>query len=178
MQVDIPSGYRRIEAIRKAEVPRLERVNEQFYINLYPENLFGLAVDGDLCELPHICAWSPVLVETSFHPFSDRNYTRPALLSDPGTRFTPPNPDQSPPPILPHRAPAYIPTIPRYIDACLSSHPRLCHLSDAPRLTGNGGMNISYFIRYLFLESDTQRAKLLPILWRMERSDEGFLGSL
>jgi hypothetical protein len=164
VQVDIPSGYRRIEAVRKAEVPRLERVNEQFYINLYPENLFGLAVDGDLCEVPHICAWNPVLVETSFHPFPDRNHTQPALLSDTGTRFTPPNPDQSPPPIRSHRTPVYIPTISRYIDACLSRHPRLCHLSDAPRLTGNGAMDISYLVRYLFLESDTQRAKLLPAL--------------
>ena len=163
-QVDIPSGYRRIEAVRKAEVPRLERINEQFYINLYPENLFGLAVDGDLCEVPHICAWNPVLVETLFYPFPDHNHTCPALLSDTSTRFIPPNPDQSPPPIRPHRTPVYIPTIPRYIDACLSRHPRLSHLSDAPRLTGNGGMDISYLIRYLFLENDAQRAKLLPTL--------------
>ena len=164
-QVDIPSGYHHIEAVRKAEVPRLERVNEQFYINLYPESLFGLLVDGDLCEVPHICAWNPVLVESSFHhPFPDHNHTRLALLSDTGTRFTPLNSDQSPHPIRPHRTPVYIPTIPRYIDACLSRHPRLHHLPDAPRLAGNAGMDISYLVRYLFLESDSQRAKLLPTL--------------
>jgi len=126
--------------------------------------MFGVAVDGDLYEVPHICAWNPVLIETSFHPFPDHNHTCPALLSDTGTRFTPPNPDQSSPPIHPHWTPVYIPTIAQYIDACLSRHPRLYHLSDAPWLTGNGGMDISYLIRYLFLESDTQWEKLLPTL--------------
>jgi hypothetical protein len=148
----------------RAEVPRLERVDEQLYINLYPENVFGLAVDGDLCEVPHIYAWNPVLVESSFHPSSDRTISYPpGLLSDTGIRFIPTNPDQSPPPIRPHRTPVYIPTIPRYIDACLSRHPRLC-LPDAPRFAGNANMDISYLIRYLFLEIDAQRAKLLPAL--------------
>ncbi|KIM83532.1 hypothetical protein PILCRDRAFT_819160 [Piloderma croceum F 1598] len=134
-------------------------------INLYPENLFGLAIDGDLCEVPHIYAWNPVLVESSFHPCPDRTtHYRPELLSDTGTRFIPKNPDQSPPPIRPHRTPVYIPTIPRYIDACLSRHPQLCHLPDAPRFSGNASMDISYLIRYLFLEIDAQRAKLLPTL--------------
>lgn len=164
MQVDISSNYRRIEAVRKAEVPRLERVNEQFYINLYPENLFGLAVDGDLCEVPHIYAWNPVLVESSFHPRPDRTTHHPNLLSDTGIRFIPINPDQSPPPIRPHRTPVYIPTVRRYIDACLSRHPRLCHLPDVPRYVGNARTDISNFIRYLFLEIDAQRAKLLPTL--------------
>jgi hypothetical protein len=31
-------------------------------------------------------------------------------------------------------------------------------------MTGNGAMDISYLIRYLFLEGDAQRAKLLPTL--------------
>jgi hypothetical protein len=31
-------------------------------------------------------------------------------------------------------------------------------------LAGNAGMDISYLVRYLFLESDSQRAKLLPTL--------------
>ena len=34
--------------------------------------------------------------------------------------------------LLPHRTPVYIPTIPRYIDACLSRHLLLAHLPDAP----------------------------------------------
>ena len=97
---------------------------------------FGQTVDGDLCEVPHICAWNAVLIESMFYPFPDRNTAFPRLLCDsstgPGTRFTPKNPDQSPPPIRPHRTPVYIPTIPRYIDACLSRHLLLAHLPNAP----------------------------------------------
>ena len=114
-KVDIKSDFA-IEGVRTAEVPRLERIGEQFYINLWPENLFGLAVDGDLCEVPHICAWNPVLIESTFYPFPDRNTALPRLLCDrgtgPGTQFTPKNPDQSPPPIRSRRTPVYIPTIP------------------------------------------------------------------
>ena len=69
-----------------------------------------------------------------------------------------------PPPIRPHRTPAYIPTIPRYIDACLSRHPLLVHLLDAPPFVGLSALEILYFIRYLFLERDAQREKLLPKL--------------
>jgi hypothetical protein len=161
--VDIQSDFL-VEAVRIAEVPRLERVGEGFYINLWPENLFGLAVDGDLCEVPHICAWNPVLVESKFYPFPDRKQTFPMLLSDEGTRFTPKNPDQSPPPIRTHRTPVYIPTIPRYIDALLSRHPLLASLPDAPRYEGHSSMEISYLIRYLFLENEAQREKLLATL--------------
>jgi len=100
-QVDIESDFG-FEAVRKAEVPRFERLGEQFYINLWPENLFGLAVDGDLCEVPHICAWNPVLAESTFYPFPDHNHSYPKVLSDSGIHFTPECPDQSPPPIRPH----------------------------------------------------------------------------
>jgi len=171
-KVDIESDFY-IEEVRIAEVPRLERIGEQFYINLWPENLFGLAVDGDLCEVPHICAWNAVLIEPTFYPFPDRNTAFPRLLCDsdtgPGTRFTPKNPDQSPPPIRSHRTPVYIPTIPRYIDACLSRHPLLAHLPDAPRFLGESSLDISYLIRYLFLEHDAQREKLLSKLHGQRR---------
>ena len=85
-----------------------------------------------------------------------------------GTRFTPNNPDQNPP-IRPHRTPVYVPTIPRYIDSCLSKHHLLRNLPDVPRFTGDDAMDIYYLIRYLFLENDTQRAKLLPTLAGQKR---------
>ena len=158
--MDIKSDFY-IEPVLIAEVPRLERIGEQFYINLYPENLFGLAVDGDLCEVPHICAWNTVLVESTFYPYTDRKATFPRLLCDsgtgPGTRFTPKDPDQSPP-IRPHRTPVYIPAIPRYIDACLSA------FGLPSRRPAIRSFDISYLIRYLFLERDVQREKLLPKL--------------
>lgn len=168
-KVDIKSDFY-IEKVRTAEVPQLERIGEQFYINLWPENLFGLVVDGDLCEVPHICAWDAVLVESTFYPFTDRNTAFPRLLCDSGTGpGTPENPDQSLSPIRPHRTPVYIPTIPRYIDACLSRHPHLAHLPDAPRFLGESNLNTSYLIRYLFLEHDAQQEKLLPKLHEQRR---------
>jgi hypothetical protein len=127
--LDIKSDFL-VEAVRIAEVPRLERARERFCINLWLENLFGLAVDGDLCEVPHVCAWNPVLVESTFYPFPDRKQPFPMLLSDEGTCFTPKNPDQSPPPIRTH--PVYIATIPQYIGTLLSRHPHLASLPDAP----------------------------------------------
>ena len=142
-RVDIPKSDFGIEEIGIAEVPRL----------------------GDLIEVPHICAWNPVLIESTFYPFPDRTTTTfPRLLCGSDTCFTPKNPDQSSPPIRPHRTPVYIPTIPRYIDACLSRHPLLAHLPNAPPFVGQSTLDISYFIRYLFLERDAQREKLLPKL--------------
>ena len=171
-RVDIKSNFY-IEKVHTAEVPWLERIGEQFYINLWPENIFGLAVDGDLCEVPHICAWNAVLIESMFYPFPDHNTAFPRLLCDsgtgPGTRFTPKNPDQSPPPICPHRTPVYIPTIPRYIDACLSRHLLLALLPDAPWFLGESDLDISYLIWYLFLEHGAQWEKLLLKLHRQRR---------
>ena len=171
-RVDIKSNFY-IEKVHTAEVPWLEWIGEQFYINLWPENIFGLAVDGDLCEVPHICAWNAVLIESMFYPFPDHNTAFPRLLCDsgtgPGTCFTPKNPDQSPPPIRPHWTPVYIPTIPQYIDACLSRHLLLAHLPDAPWFLGVSDLDISYLIWYLFLEHGAQWEKLLPKLHRQRR---------
>jgi len=153
-------------AIRQAEIPQFKRVGEEFYISLWPENIFGLAVDG----VPHVCCWNAVLVESQFYPHPIRDRTYPRLLSDEHTRFVPKDPDQSPPPIRPKRTPVYIPTIPRYLDACLYRSKRLKHLPDAPRFRGSSDIDIYYLIRYLFLETDTQRAKLLPMLAEPRRS--------
>jgi hypothetical protein len=112
--LDSGGGDFPVEAVRIAKVPGLERVGERFYINLWPENLFGLAVDG---EVPHICAWNPVLVESKFYPLPVQKQSFSMLL---GTRFTPKNPDQSPPPIRTHRTCLHywlfssLPDAPRY----------------------------------------------------------------
>jgi hypothetical protein len=37
-------------------------------------------------------------------------------------------------------------------------------LPDAPHFMGSSDMDISYLIRYLFLEKEDQRAKILPML--------------
>ena len=97
------------------------------------------------------------------------------LSSDEDTRFTPKNPYQSAPPIRTHRTPVYIPTIPRYIDAFLSRHPFLASLPDAPRYAGHSSIEISYLIRYLFLEDEAQREKLLPTL---AKCDDVYFGSV
>jgi hypothetical protein len=45
----------------------------------------------------------------------------------------------------------------------------LAHLPDAPRFLGESSLDISYLIRYLFLEHDAQREKLLPKLHGQRR---------
>src|SRR6267154_1901010 len=99
-----------VKAIRIAEVPRLKHTEEDFYINLWPEHIYDLPVDGELCEVPHICALNAVLVELQFYAHPDHTGTcrRPRLLSDKGIRFLPNNPDQTPPPLRPILTPVYI----------------------------------------------------------------------
>jgi hypothetical protein len=153
------------EAIRVAEVPRLKHVEEEFYINLWPENSFGLPVDGELCEVPHVCAWNAALVESRFYPQVDpTHHTPPWLLSDTGARFLPKTPDQTPPPLRPQRTRVYIPTIPRYIDACLCKIHASPNDPDNRHLVGDALRDVFYLIRYLHLETENQRAKLLSML--------------
>ncbi|KAJ8586078.1 hypothetical protein M405DRAFT_772092 [Rhizopogon salebrosus TDB-379] len=153
------------EAIRVAEVPRLKHVEEEFYINLWPENSFGLPVDGELREVPHVCAWNAVLVESRFYPQVDpTHHTPPWLLSDTGARFLPKTPDQTPPPLRPQRTRVYIPTIPRYIDACLGKVHASPNDPDNRHLVGDALRDVFYLIRYLHLETENQRAKLLSML--------------
>jgi hypothetical protein len=143
--LDSGGGDFPVEAVRIAKVPGLERVGERFYINLWPENLFGLAVDGDLREVPHICAWNPVLVESKFYPLPVQKQSFSMLL---GTRFTPKNPDQSPPPIRTHRTPVYI----------IGSSLPFQMLHDTQDILAVWKYPIS------FLENEAQREKLLSTL--------------
>jgi hypothetical protein len=161
-----------IKAISTTDVPRLKRVGEGFYLNLWPEYIYKLPVDGELCEVPHISALNPALIEERFYPHHDRTHTHPLCLSQPTLRFMRNQPDQSPPPFRPRRTPVYIPTLPRYLDAsisrCLDVRMSISQvergLPATIRFRGNDWIEISYIIRYLYLENDIQRARLLPML--------------
>jgi hypothetical protein len=178
-KVDVKSNFA-IKEVCTTEVPQLKWIGEQFYINLWPENIFGLTVDVELCEMSHICAWNPVLIKSAFYPFPVCNTALPKLLCDsstgPGTQFTPTNPDQSPSPICPHQTPVYIPTIPQYIDTCLSRHLLLAHLPEAPQFLGESGLDISYLIQYHFLEWCSVGEVTAEAPQAKERSDEGYSG--
>jgi hypothetical protein len=114
-----------IKAISITEVPRLKRVGGKFYHRLWPEHI-KLAVDGDLCEVPHISALNPALVKKRFYPHLDRNHTLPFYLSHPTIRFVRNNLDQTRPPFHTHRTLVYIPTFPRYLDAVISRYLEAC----------------------------------------------------
>jgi hypothetical protein len=161
------------ETKRIAEVPQLKHVEEDFYINLWSEDIVGLQVDGELFEVPHVQvrAFDTVLAGSHFCPQADSttDSDRPTRTSHEGTHLVQVNPDQSPPVPL-QRTAVYIPTIPRYLDALLSWAD--CSRDDLhPRFMGPGKANegISYLIRYLFLETENQRAKLLPMLSERDR---------
>jgi hypothetical protein len=161
----IPADRRVSDDGRPApQVPRLKRLGQDFHILLWSEDLYDLKVDGELCEVPHICSWNAVLAESQFyHPPPPR--VRPHhALPNPGVVCVPRTPDQTPPPGRPNRTPIFIPTIPRYINACLV---RIIHRGSIPYnfpISRNSSIELSYLIQYLFLEMDGQRAKLLPML--------------
>jgi hypothetical protein len=157
------------ETKRIAAVPQLKHVEEDFYINLWSEDIVGLQVDDELFEVPHVqvCAFDhTILAESHFCPQVDSTTDSdgPTWTSHEGMHLVQVNPDQSPP-VPPQRTAVYIPTIPRYLDALLSWAD--CSRDDPhPRFMGPGKANegISYLIRHLSLETENQRAKLLPML--------------
>jgi hypothetical protein len=146
------------------QVPRLKRLGQDFHILLWSENFYNLEVDGELCEVPHICAWNAVLAEPQFYHPPPPHIPAHHVLPNPGVVCVPRTPDQTPPPGRPKRTPIFIPTIPRYINSCLmrmiidDSTPYTFPVGNNPR------HDISYLIRFLFLEMDDQRAKFLPML--------------
>jgi hypothetical protein len=58
-------------------------VEEGVYINIWPEDIVGLLVDGELCEVPHVCAFNTVLVESRFCLVID-HFNSPLALSHNG----------------------------------------------------------------------------------------------
>jgi hypothetical protein len=146
-----------------SQVPRLKRLGQDFHILLWSEDICGLKVDGELCEVPHICSWNAVLAEPRFYHPPPPRVPAHHVLPNPGVVCMPRTPDQTPPPLRPKRTPVFIPTIPRYIDACLAFDSTQYSFPTRPRV------DIEYLIRYLFLELDGQREKLLPLLLEEHR---------
>ena len=165
-----------VDPFLTTDVPRLQRVGEEFYINLWPAGHYRLPVDGDLCEVPHICAWNHVLVETKFFPNPSHSDRSPRVLSDGIAVYLPAHPDQSPD--RPCRTPVYIPTIPRYLDACLSRSRHYFAIRSSVRpsdvfFSNSASLEIGNLIRYLYLEMEDQRAKLLTTTFRTEPRGNG-----
>jgi hypothetical protein len=88
-----PEPHFSLEPIRVDEVPRLNHLEDDFYINLWAESIFGLPVDGELCDVPHVCAWNTAL-ESQLYPQADPTHHKPPrVLSDKGICFLPKTPD-------------------------------------------------------------------------------------
>jgi len=115
-----------------------------------------------LIETPCCEALNPVLLESDMHPGLKISAHRPSLLTTLNIRFLPHITCQSA-----SRQPqsrVYIPTISRYLEALIAQHQWLkenarhaCHRSGP-------GADVSYLIRYLFLEMPSQREKILPLM--------------
>jgi hypothetical protein len=146
------------------QVPRLQRIGQNFHILLWSEDLYDLKVDGELCEVPHICSWNAVLAESRFYHPPPPRVPAHHVLPNPSVVCMPRTPDQTPPPGRPKRTPIFIPTIPRYINACLVRIIRGGSIPYDFPISTNSRIEVSYLIQYLFLEMDGQRAKLLPML--------------
>jgi len=154
--------------------PRVfERTDGTFSIKAWSEDAIRLLVDPPvdesiygnfLIEAPCCEALSPVLLESHMHPGPEISANKPSLLTTPNVRFPPYADIRSQSTSREPQSKVYIPTISRYLDALLA---QLRWLDEnehyASRLFGPAG-NVSYLIRYLFLEMPSQRRKILPLL--------------
>ncbi|KLJ11238.1 hypothetical protein EMPG_13477 [Blastomyces silverae] len=150
------------------QVPRLRRsTREPFQINLWPEKLYFLSVDGPKVQVPNVVSWDCVLMEEHFDPEIGYPLTKTALEAR-NTRILPRNLAQRE-----NSSPLFIPTISRMIDALLDQeryrqeHRQSGFGDNMENINGNVLANrpaehITSFVKCLYLERPQQQAKLLP----------------
>jgi hypothetical protein len=104
------------------------------------------------------------------HPGPEISANKPSLLTTPNVRFPPYADIRSQSASREPQSKVYIPTISRYLDALLAQRRWLDkNERHASRLSGPAE-DISYLIQYLFLETPSQRRKILPLLERESKS--------
>ncbi|KAF8800289.1 hypothetical protein BYT27DRAFT_7236138 [Phlegmacium glaucopus] len=151
------------------------RMDGTFSIKAWSEEAVRLLVDppadGSICnghfliEAPCCEVLSPVLLESDMHPGPKISAYKPSLLTMPNVRFLPHTHIHSQSASREPQSKVYIPTISRYLDALLAQHQWLDkNEHGASRRLSGPAADVSYLIRYLFLEMPSQRRKILPLL--------------
>jgi len=155
--------------------PRVfQRTDGTSSIKIWSEEALRLLVDPPadgrvgnarfLIEAPCCEVLGPVLLESDMHPGPEISADNPSLLTTPNVRFLPYTHICSQSASREPQSKVYIPTISRYLDALLAQRRWLEENERrASRLSGPAA-DVSYLIRYLFLEMLSQRRKILPLL--------------
>ncbi|KAI9675102.1 MAG: hypothetical protein M1817_001510 [Caeruleum heppii] len=159
------------------QVPRLRPLGEDSLdaacLSLWSESVHLLEVDGPLVEVPELEALNTNVKEECFDPGATAttvSLSYSSLLAR-GVRLEPSWSAQSPE----SKQPVYIPTIPRLLDSLLDQQRyRKSHAETyqyQPSRWTLPGYHLDNFVRYLHLEKEHQRGKVLPLLAERNRGD-------
>ncbi|KAM6492167.1 hypothetical protein JOM56_011891 [Amanita muscaria] len=133
--------------------PRVfERTDGTFSIKVWSEEAVRLLVDP------------PADGRVDMHPGPEISENKPSLLTTPGVCFLPRNHICSQSASREPQSKVYIPTISRYLDALLAQSRWLEENERRTSRLYGPAVDVSYLIRYLFLEMPSQRRKILPLL--------------
>ena len=155
--------------------PRVfRRTDGTFSIKIWSEEAVRLLVDPPadrrigngrfLIEAPCCEVLSPVLLESDMHPGPGISTEKPSLLTTPNVCFLPRNHIRSQSASREPQSKVYIPTISRYLDALLAQRRWLEENERRASYLSGPAADVSYLIRYLFLEMPSQTRKILPLL--------------
>ncbi|KAI9837357.1 MAG: hypothetical protein M1819_000432 [Sarea resinae] len=160
------------------QAPRLERRvgtegESDLCVVFWSETVYMLSVDGDTVQVPEALGYATFLLEERFHPnpIGDRDDLRPPARGRKGPQraatYQARNKDRT--------TPMLIPTIPRFMDA-LSD--QLRHYREKfPIHPARPAIHLSYFVRYLFLDTDAQQKKFYRELSERNRMDMHMLAT-
>jgi hypothetical protein len=150
-------------------------------LSLWSETDYQLSVDDATVAVPDLCPVNVTVAEAHFDPGKpgvaepltfEARYKR-GLRVVPRTRALTTNASSSSSPHSPDAYSIYIPTIPRMVEAQLRQHHRRVIYYAKQERDGDSAVglmaslpmyHVECMVRYLYLEKDHQRQKLLPEL--------------
>ena len=160
----IPGLVSLAERKEQRSVARLKRLDDHWYISLCTEDTYKLMVDTKKIQVPHPISLNAGLVESEFHPNPTDRQVRPFLITDKNIKFVWAEPVTFP---------VFIPTIPEYLDSCLSCTGGRSHLEDES--CGIPECALDYVSRYLALDSPHQQDILLSKVHHAKLLEDYFI---
>jgi len=121
-------------------------------------------VDTKKILVPHPINLNAGLVESEFHPNPTDGQVRPFLVTDKSIKFLWAEPVTFP---------VFVPTIPEYLDSCLSCTGGRSHADDGSCIVPESGLD--YLPRYLALDSPHQQHKILSKVHQAKLLEDYFI---
>jgi len=165
----IPEFVTLVERVDHRSIRRFKRCDDHWYISLCSEDTYDLTVDTKKIQVLHPVNFDSVLVESEFHPNpTDRSpdpwISRPYLMTDKNIPFI-----WAAGGVV--SFPVFIPTLPEFIDSCLS-----CMGGQNSKSSGIARRDMDYLARYLLLDLPHQQDKLLSKVKNTKQLAEFFMG--